>query len=584
MKSSGITHKYRVEKIKEYLKRHDELVIFSLSFMIEIIFGLVLIQKYGNVFFDLDSASYLYNARNAVDNGLYSGLSSLVGTWLPFFELTQLPFVKFDIFYTTGFSGTIVNALMTGGISVYLYRLLGGRTNRFAILAPIIFLSNIYVLIFGAIPMTEQASIFFMVAASYYFKNYLNTGELKEYLKCSVMLVFGSMTKYEMWAIALFVFLVFSVNEIAVKRKSYRINYAPLPLMGIFVWLFTNYLIHLDMFWFNDNPSSNFMQTSLYPPYFTDSIFLTLKHALIQMDITYGILLYFAAISIVLLIVMGKNDLTIISFMFFIPSIVNVVLMYQGHSAGWQRYFYTQIPGIIFLVLALIENTVLIVRFFNKNDATHIKRVFKKHERNFAATLFLIVMIIGITAVNAALASEKSIDIALSKQDNRPWIFQGLDISNDRIFYKIDNGRKTFITDFSFDFLNKTRYGSYRDVKNITGTEKILMPSYMVSDREPGIRADMFSVSEGISPEQLIDGFDYKEYQKIMKEPWDNVGYVAVVPVESHVASNISKWYGGEFYLYNFYYNETWRSVFFDRYELVLDNGNFKLFKLKGDI
>ncbi len=584
MKSSCITRKYRIESIKEYLKRHDELVIFSLSFMIEIIFGLILIYKYGNVFFNLDSASYLYNARNAVDNGLYSGLSSLVGTWLPFFELTQLPFVKFDIFYTTGVSGTIVNAIMTGGICVYLYRLLGGRGGRFAILAPIIFLSNIYVLIFGAIPMTEQASVFFLVAASYYFKNYLNTGELKEYLKCSVMLVFASTTKYEMWAVALFVVLVFSVNEVVVKRNYYRINYAALPLLGIVVWLLTNYLIHLDMFWFNDNPSSNLMQTSLYPPYFTDSVFLTLKHAFIQMEITYGILLYFAAVSIVLLVIMRKTDLSIISFMFFIPSIVNVVLMYQGHSAGWQRYFYTQIPGIVLLVLVLFENVFLIVRFFYKNDVAYIKQIFKKYEGNFVATLFVVFIIIGITAVSTALASEKSIDIALSKQDNRPWIFQGTDISNDRIFFKIENGRKTFVTDFSFDFLNKTRYGSYSEVKNLTGNEKILMPSYMVSDREPGIRADMFSVSEGISPEQLIDGFDYKEYQKIMKEPWNYVRYVAVVPVESHVASNISKWYDGEFYLYNFYYNETWRSVFLDRYELVLDNGNFKLFKLKGEM
>ena len=586
MKTHLVTCSYRIQSIKEYLERHDELLIFSLSFLIEILFGLMLVYKYGNTFFNMDSASYLYHARTAIDNGIYSGLASLVGTWLPFFELTQVPFVKFDILYTTGFSGTIVNAFMTGGICVYLYRLIGGKGNRFSVLAPVIFLSNIYALIYGAIPMTEQASVFFLVAASYYFKSYLNTGELRKYILCSVMLVFGSLTKYEFWFVVIFTVLVFSLNEVAVKRNTHRIGYACLPLIGIMVWLFTNLMIHRDMFWFNDNPSSNFMQTTFYPPYFTDDILLTLKHAFIQIDMTYGVLLYLAVVSIILLIILGKNDLVLISAMFFIPSIVNVVLMYQGHSAGWQRYFYTQFPGIIFLAILLLENAILIFSFLNKNEAVYIKGVFDKYRHNFDVTLLILFMIAGITVAGAALSmsADKSVDMVLFKPDNRPWIYQGLDISNDRIFFKIENEIKPFITDFSFDFLNRTKYRSYREVKNLTGTEKILMPSYMVSDSEPGIRADMFSVSEGISPEQLIDGFDYKEYQKIMKEPWNYVRYVIVVPIENRVASNISKWYGGEFYLYNFYYNETWRSEFLDRYEPVLDDMNFKLFKLKGEI
>lgn len=580
----GKCNKSNIGKMMGCLRRHDEILIFSLAFIIEIIFGLILINKYGSTFFDLDSASYLYNARNVIDNGIYSGLATLVGTWLPIFELSQLPFVGIDALYTTGFSGTIVNAIMTGGIAVFLYKLLGGRNNRFAILMPIIFLSNIYVLIFGAIPMTEQMATFFLVVAAYYFKNYIYNGETKEFIKCSIALIFGSLTKYEIWVVVIFVISVFLINEVIRKRNTYKIGYAHLPLWGIMAWIFANYMIHRDPLWFNNNPSSNKIQTMLYPQYFEGSIYLTIKHAITQMDMTFGILLYLAIISITLIIILGKTKWFIPLAILFIPSMVQVFLMFEGQSAGWQRYFYTSIPGVIILIGLLLDNISSILSQKNIIINNIYKHQYSLHNR----TLILSCCMAGIFIIAGAFAAEfqynqygtneKGTDDSLS----RPWIYQGLDISNDRIFYKIENERKTFVSDLSFEFLI-TKQKSYDEIKKFIGSEKVLMSSFMVTDKDPGIRADMLSVSEEISPSQIIDGFDYLDYEKIMLEPWNYVKFVIISPIDDKGITNINGLYNGNFYLYNYHYNNDWRSTFLSRYDLIYEDKDSqnKLFQLK---
>lgn len=565
-----------IRKIKNYLKEHDEKCIFILTFLIEIIFGLILINKYGSTYFYLDSTSHIYDARNVIDNGINSGLATLVGTWLPAFELLQIPFVKIGILYTTGFSGTIINAIMTGGIAVYLYKLFGGRNNRLSILMPIVFLSNIYGLIFGVTPMTEQMATLALVATAYFFKNYLETGETKEFMKASLVLIFGSLVKYEIWIVALFVLSIFFVKEIIVNRKIYKIGYAHMPLWGMIAWLFTNLMIHKDPLWWNDNPASNnvLMETTL-PLYFKGSIFLTMKHALIQMNMTYGILLYLTVISIIFIIASKKMKWVITLIIFFIPTAVNIYLMYEGKSAGHQRYFYTPLPGIILLNGILLDN---IITFLNTNKDFLIKMYEKSFATLRSVGNLLFISIIIMAAVQSQQAANNIKEIKSDPLQSRPWIYQGLDMPNDRVFYKIDNEKKTFVSDLNFVFLS-SKNKDFDKVKNIIGQEKILMPSFLVTDTEEGIRASMFSVSEGISPKQIIDGFDYLEYEKVMKEPWNYAKFVMVSNISQEGAENANKIYGGNFYLYNYNYNQTWRSEFMKRYHLVFEDKD-KLYQL----
>jgi len=556
--------------IKGYFKKHFELLIFCSAFLIEILFGLILVSKYGSTILNVDSSSYLYHARIVIDNGKYSGIWSLVGTWPPLFQIFLIPFTMIEKLYVTGFAGTIVSAFMTGGTGVFLYKLAGGRNNRFAILAPVIFMSNIYTLIFGAIAMSEQTAIFFMVAAAYFFKKYLSSGETKPFIICSIALIFGSLVRYEIWAVAVFVSAVFLVKEIR-NNNIHRVAYVHLPVWGIIAWLVMNLMIHRDMFWFNNNASSASMQTEVFSKYFFGSIDLTLNHALIEMKMIYGLLLYLAIISIVLIIILNKTRDLIPLAILFIPSALNVALMFEGQSMGWLRHFYVSIPGMVLLTVYFFENIYSVL-----NQRTDIiDTLFKGHYSRATSRIFVIVcIIIGLFVIAVAIQSGNgNMEYSLKKPD-RPWIFQGLDLSEDRISLEIRTEKDVYSNDISFENSRRTAYQDYSEIKKYIGTERILMPAFSMSGN-----ADEFSVSQGISPEQIIDSYDYLEYNKIVAEPWNYTSYVVFPNITREY---IDKLYGKDrdSYIYRYYYNETWRSLFLSHYTPVFEGAGLKLYEL----
>ena len=559
-----------IERIKGYVIKHDELLIFCSAFLIEILLGLILVSKYGSTIFNVDSSSYLYHARIVIDNGKYSGIWSLVGTWLPLFQIFLIPFTMIETLYVTGFAGTIVSAFMTGGTCVFLYKLAGGRNNRFAILAPVIFMSNIYTLIFGAIAMSEQTAIFFMAVASYYFKNYLSSGETKPFITCSIALILGSLVRYEIWAVAVFVSAVFLVKEIR-NNNLHRVAHVHLPEWGIIAWLFMNLIIHRDMFWFNNNASSNRMQTEVFSKYFFGSIDLTLNHALIEMTMIYGLLLYLAIVSILISIILNKTRDLIPLAIFFIPSALNVVLMFEGQSMGWPRFFYISIPGMVLLAVYFFEN---ISSFLNQRTDTTDK-LFKGHYSSASSRIFVMVcIIIGLSVIAVAIQSGNgTMEYSLKKPD-RPWIFQGLDLSENRISLEIRTEEDVYRNDISFEFPRRTAYQDYSEIKKYTGTERILMPAFSMSGN-----AEEFSVSQGISPEQIIDSYDYLEYKNVMAEPWNYTSYVVFPNITREY---IDKLYGkdGDSYINRYYYNETWRSLFLSHYNPVFEGEGLKLYEL----
>lgn len=561
-----------IERIKSYVKNHDQLLIFCSAFLIEILFGLILISKYGSTILSVDSSSYLYHAQIVIDNGKYSGISSLVGTWLPLFQIFLIPFTMIDKLYMTGFSGTIVSAAMTGGTSVFIYILAGGRNNRFAILAPILFMSNIYTLIFGAIAMSEQTAIFFMAAASYYFKNYLSSGEMKPFIHCSIALILGSLVRYEIWAVAVFVSAVFLVKEIR-NNNIHRVAHVHLPVWGIIAWLVMNLMIHRDMFWFYNNASSNNMQTEVFSKYFFGYIDLTLNHALIEMKMIYGLLLYLAIISIVLIIILNKTGDLIPIAIFFIPSALNVVLMFEGQSMGWPRFFYISIPGMVLLTVYFLENISSVL-----NQRTDIiDKLFKGHYSRATSRIFVIVCIfIGLSVIAVAIQASSgngTMEYSLKKPDH-PWIFQGLDLSEDRISLEIRTEEDVYRNDISFENSRRTAYRDYSEIKKYIGTERILMPAFSMSGN-----AEEFSVSQGISPEQIIDSYDYLEYKNVMAEPWNYTSYVVFPNITREY---IDKLYGKDrdSYIYRYYYNETWRSLFLSHYTPVFEGDGLNLYEL----
>jgi hypothetical protein len=329
---------FLVNIIKFLFKERIELAIFLSAFLVEIFFGLYLIYRWGHTFACGDAVSHLYIPRTVVDNGPYSNFANIGTVWLPMFHLLVMPLTLIDPLYTTGFAGTIVNALATGGVCVLLCRLISEK--KLGILASALFMGNAFTLIYGATAMMEQTAIFFMILAAYYFKSYWEKDDITEFMKCSLALIFGTLTRYEVWVAALLLIFFFMLRELK-NGKRYRIAFAHLPLWGIFAWLFWNLAIFRDPLMFIHQPSAGGG---------TASFWLATNYVFQGVFAISGILGLLALLSVVFLFFHRKLSQLVPAVILISPIMVHWSLMSYW---SWVRFFYMGLPGLIALPLLL---------------------------------------------------------------------------------------------------------------------------------------------------------------------------------------------------------------------------------------
>lgn len=364
---------------KRLFKDRTEAAIFFTAFLVEIAFGLYLVQRWGFTFSFADSVSHLYIPSTIVNNGSQNNIANLGTIWLPMFHILVMPLILINPLLRTGFAATIVNGLATGGICVILYRLVGDR--RIGILSVVLFMSNAYTLIFGASPMMEQTGIFFILLAAYYFKRYWENDDLIEFMKCSLVLLFGCLTRYELWAVALLVALFFTVKEVR-ARQFHRLAYLHFPFWGVFAWLFWNLAIFRDPLMFINHPAwLNWPETQyrMYNPLLTTSVIFESLYPICG-------LLYLISLSyLVMILVKRRWNLVLPSVLLLAPLAFQWISMFFGRSGGWLRYFYLALPGLIMLSSLLIK------------DIGRLKLSKTKTKTFIAFTILVIITLTGLS-------------------------------------------------------------------------------------------------------------------------------------------------------------------------------------------
>ena len=330
---------------KRLFKDKTEAAIFFSALLVEIAFGLYLVQRWGFTFSCWDAVSHLYIPRAIIDNKTFN-LGNLGTVWLPLFHILIMPLVLFDPLYTTGFAGTILNALMTGGVCILLYRLTGG--GKFGTLASALFICNVFTLIYGSTPMTEQTAIFFMILATYYFKRYWEKDDLLAFMKCSLALLFGTLTRYEVWAVALLVASFFLIKELKVKVKRYhRLAYIHFPFWGVFAWLFWNLAIFRDPLMFLHHPRSAQAQAANSPYKFSVSTTFATSVEVLNVVIGYAWIL---SVGILIFYILKsaqarKTSLTCLLLLSPVPFII--MTSFIGSSFLFERHFYLGLVGLL---------------------------------------------------------------------------------------------------------------------------------------------------------------------------------------------------------------------------------------------
>jgi len=509
--------------IKFLFKERIELAIFFTAFLVEIVFGLYLIYRWGHTFACGDAVSHLYIPRTVVDNGPYSNFANIGTVWLPMFHLLVMLLTLIDPLYTTGFAGTIVNALATGGICVLLYRLIGDK--KLGIVASALFMGNAFTLIYGATAMMEQTAVFFMALAAYYFKRYWDKDDIVEFMNCSLALIFGTLTRYEVWAVAFLVITFFVLRELN-NGQSYRVAYAHLPLWGIFAWLFWNLAIFRDPLAFIHHPLMMLRELPSSPLSIWDVVGLISQN----LFAISGMLYFLALISMTVILVRKKFLQTVVSSILITPIPFIAWLSFLGFHSGWVRIYYMGLVGLLI-------------------SSFYFARGFKKMLRITVVLVILIAYTIG------PITETSPLTIGVVTASPR--------------------------SDINFAATSRLKE-EVSAIKEVISKQSVLMSS---APGTPGAHSyAYYSVFAASSPSLIIDDHDQELYLMAMKEPWKYCSYVVMekTSADNPKINIINDYYQGRYFVYRYYADKTWRLEFLRHYELALETEHYLVFRLIG--
>jgi len=526
----SITQRY----YRGLFKDKTEAIIFNVAFILVMSIGLYYVYRWGATYVSIgDCLAHLYIARAVIDNGVNSGLAQLGTVWLPVFHLLLVPFVAIDVLYTTGLAGTIVNGLMVAGISVMVYRLLDNK--RLGILASALFIANPYTLLLcGPSVWMPPAGMFFALLATYHFKLYLERDDVREFMKCSLALIIGTLTRYEVWPISILVMIFFILREIR-NGQSYRVSYVHFPLWGIFAWFFYNIAIFRDPL------------ISIWGPFpgagsYYSGVIERILHPTLDRAVNYGFpsLIMLAGyiwlfLAVALLLPLFRRNWKTMAIVMLLTAPIILFFQVGGDNKISIANLYFSLPGIIlscFFITKLVKSS-------------------------FPARILKALFIISLTV---------SYVVTLPHQYAYLTSFPSP--------YYLPN------PEAAIEKYHEMRSESFL-IKSTIGQGSYIL----ASSRGSATSGRMLSVLGGVSPAKIIDEWDGILFAKASKEPWKYCKYVIIDKV-SFLIRWISKeslkaqndYYGGHF-LYLYYYDPQWHQDFLNNYVLILETANFFVYQ-----
>ena len=216
-----------------------------------------------------DGVAHLNIARKVVDSpddSLWQRYMQIGSPWLPLQTVLLLPLVANDWMWRTGVAGSVVSMLSfcIAGIALYLHaRLFYEKEDKryrtvLPALAAAIFLLNPTVLYLQTTPMSEPVFIASLAVAAYLLQRWIVGQSGGRLVAAGCGMTVATLARYEAWPIAaLSILVVFAAARGSVRvRLSHALLFALLVAAGPAYWLWHNWAIYGDAFWFLTGPYS----------------------------------------------------------------------------------------------------------------------------------------------------------------------------------------------------------------------------------------------------------------------------------------------------------------------------------------
>ncbi len=336
-----------------------ERVIIALATLAAII-ATAYSYKHGYIIAYGDAESHLNIAKRVVDS-LTPGFAQLGGIWLPLPHLLMAPLVYFDVLWRTGLAGSIVSGVAFVITSLFLYKttILITKNKWASFVTALVFVSNPNILYLQSTPMTELALIVFFVLSGYYFIKFIEQPTDNKTLIIAAGFAFcAALSRYDGWFLVAFEGLIVILrffpwakipSSLKELRKGFNkdrwnklqgksILFGAVASLGIFLWFGWGQLILGDPLYFTHSQYSAKSQQQSWlargelPSY--GDIFSSLQYYTVTAMSNVGVLIFGIAIIGLIAYLWNKKEAHrwLISLVFFVPFIFNVVTLYLGQS------------------------------------------------------------------------------------------------------------------------------------------------------------------------------------------------------------------------------------------------------------
>jgi len=203
-----------------------------------------------------DARAHLDVARHVTD-ALTPGLAQLGSVWLPMPHILLAPFVAITPLWHNGAAGAIVSGLCFVYTALRIFSLVeelsSSRLGAWCGMA--VFILNLNILYIQTTALTEPVLLAFMVGAVFHLTRWMRTLEARELLWGALFVFFGTLTRYEGWALLMAALVAVAVwARLADRRhKSPRANlmlFASVACYGLVLWFLYNLIIFHDPLYF----------------------------------------------------------------------------------------------------------------------------------------------------------------------------------------------------------------------------------------------------------------------------------------------------------------------------------------------
>lgn len=319
--------------------------------------------------FDGDAVSRTAQAAYVI-LGRDPHLAAIGFIWNPLPSLVQLPLVA--LLYPLGqvvLSGPIQSALCMAAAAALLWQFIGdyrvGTAARVVLL--VLFATNPMILLYAANGMSEAMFILFLIGMVRAFARWAQTGQPLSLVWAALMTAGAFGVRYEALPVAvagaaavLLVLLTARDHRWAKIEATVLVFLTPF-CYAVALWIFFNWAIVGDPFYFQLSVYSNNAQTALFA---TSTNYLSGAVGSPLQSLAYAAIRFLGLVPAFALVALGTIGLACarrswallgpLAIFLAVPAF-HVYVIYSGASWGWLRFFMYGIPGALLLAPPLID-------------------------------------------------------------------------------------------------------------------------------------------------------------------------------------------------------------------------------------